>query len=106
MTVTDSERTDDCESIDPDRLDVQQLRQAHDRNQVNFGVIEVSFDVHAVALDRDDIVNEGSHGHVIDGCDKLLAIVDHAHDLPAGITVARDASVYRAVATRLLSQLL
>ena len=99
MTVTDIERTDDCESIDPNRLDVQQLRQAHDRNQV-------SFDVHAVALDGDDIVNEGSHGHVIDGCDKLLPIVDHAHDLPAGITVARDASVYRAVATRLLSQLL
>lgn len=90
-------------SVNSDLLDVKQLRQAHYGYQIDFGIVEVCFDVHAVALDRNDVVNECSHGHVVNGCYKLLTIVDHAHYLPSCVAVARNASVNRTLTIRLLS---
>lgn len=76
-----------------DVFDVEHMWWADDGQQVNLGVAEISLHVEAVALDGDDIVNDGCHCQVVNGGDKLLSALDHAHYLPAGVTIAGNSPI-------------
>ena len=74
-------------SVNFNRFGVEELGQAEDGDDVDFSIVKVRLDIHAIRLNRNDVVNKCGHRHAIHSSDELLTIVDHAHYLPAGVTI-------------------
>lgn len=76
---------------------VEEGLHAYEGEQVTHRVVEVRLHYETIVLDLDYVVNDCGHLFVLHGCNKLLATLYDAHDLPTEVTVARHSTVVHAL---------
>lgn len=64
-------------------------------------IVEIRLHFNAIILDLDNVMDNGADNFVVDRSDELLFVVNHTHNLPAGVTIpghATEATLPRGAA--------